>query len=234
MSERSLAYHLTPGAGPTIVFLPGYASDMSGSKALAVEAWAKTKGRACLRFDYSGCGESPGRFEDFTLADWRDDVIALIDHLVEGPVTLVGSSMGGWIMLLVAIARVERIAGLVGIAAAPDFTDWGFTQDEKMTLLTQGRLERPSIYGPAPTVYTRAMWSSGESLRLMHAPVAIDAPVRLLHGQADPDVPWERSVALAKLIRSADVQTILIKDGDHRLSREGDIALLLRTIETLP
>jgi pimeloyl-ACP methyl ester carboxylesterase len=228
-----LAYRHTPGTGPTIVFLPGYASDMSGSKAVAIEAWAQSTGRAVLRFDYAGCGESEGAFADQTLASWRDDVLLLIDRLIEGPVTLVGSSMGGWIMLLVAKARPERVTALVGIAAAPDFTDWGFTQAQKLTLLNEGRLEQPSEYSPEPTITTRAFWSSGEANRLMHGPIDLDIPTRLIHGQRDPDVPWERSITLAGLLRSDDVQTLLVKDGDHRLSRPQDIALILRTLEDL-
>jgi len=228
-----LAYRHSPGTGPTIVFLPGYASDMSGSKSVAIEDWAQANGRAFLRFDYAGCGESEGAFEDQTLASWRDDVLLLIDRLIEGPVILVGSSMGGWIMLLVAKARPDRIAGLIGIAAAPDFTDWGFTQAQKMTLLNEGRLEQPSDYSPQPTVTTRAFWSSGEANRLMHGPVDLPMPARLIHGQHDPDVPWARSVTLAGLLRSDDVQTLLVKDGDHRLSRPQDIALILRTLEDL-
>lgn len=139
--------------------------------------------------------------------------------------------MGGWIALLAARARPERIAGLVGIAPAPDFTDWGFTQAEKMALLTEGRIERASPYADTPTVFTRAFWSSGEANRVMHGELPIDVAVRLVQGQRDADVPWERTVHLASRIRSADVQTILVKDGDHRLSREGDIALILRAIE---
>jgi pimeloyl-ACP methyl ester carboxylesterase len=230
----ALAYHHTPGAGPTIVFLPGYASDMSGSKALAIEDWARTNGRAFLRFDYAGCGESGGAFEDQTLASWRDDALAVIDHVVEGPVVLVGSSMGGWIMLLVALTRPERVAGLVGIAAAPDFTDWGFTPEQKAVLLREGRLEETSIYSPEPTVTTRRFWESGEANRLMHGPIDLAIPTRLIHGQRDPDVPWEHSVALAGLLRSDDVQTVLVKDGDHRLSRPQDIALILRVLEDIP
>lgn len=141
--------------------------------------------------------------------------------------------MGGWIMLLVAKARPDRVAALVGIAAAPDFTDWGFTQAQKMTLLNDGRLEQPSEYSPQPTVTTRAFWSSGEANRLMHGPIDLPVPARLIHGQRDPDVPWERSVTLAGLLRSDDVQTLLVKDGDHRLSRPQDIALILRTLEDL-
>lgn len=228
----ALAFHRTEGAGPVIIFLPGYASDMSGSKAVALEAWARATGRAYLRFDYAGCGQSKGHFEEQTLAGWRDDALAMIDS-VAGPVVLVGSSMGGWLMLLAARARPDRIAGLVGIAPAPDFTDWGFSTDEKLTMLNDGRLERPSIYSDQPTVYTRAFWASGEANRIMAGPIAIDAPVRLLHGQQDPDVPWTRTVHLAELIRSGDVQTVLIKNGDHRLSRDRDIALLIRSIEDI-
>ena len=226
-----LAYRHTAGAGPTVLFLPGYASDMQGSKALALEAWAKREGRAYVRFDYGGCGESEGDFADQTLAGWRDDVVAVIDELIEGPVVLVGSSMGGWLMLLAAKARLDRVVALVGVAPAPDFTDWGFTTDEKMALLTEGRLERVNPYGPEPTLYTRAFWSSGEANRLMFGDIAFDGPVRLLQGMQDRDVPWARTVRLAEMIRSADVQTLLVKDGDHRLSRDADIALLIRAVE---
>jgi pimeloyl-ACP methyl ester carboxylesterase len=226
-----LAYHHTPGRGPTIVFLPGYASDMTGTKAVALEQWAVREGRAFLRFDYAGCGSSEGAFEEQTLADWRDDALAMIDGATSGPVVLVGSSMGGWIMLLAALARPERVAALVGIAPAPDFTDWGFSSEEKMYLLQYKRLERPNPYGPAPTVYTRAFWQSGEANRLMHGGIAFDGPVRFLQGQKDDDVPWHRTCRLAELIRSPHVQTWLVKDGDHRLSREDDIALLIRAVE---
>ena len=226
-----LAYHFTEGRRPAVVFLPGYASDMNGSKALALEAWAKETGRAFLRFDYGGCGQSEGVFAEQTLADWRDDACAMIDVVVGGPVVLVGSSMGGWIALLIARDRPHQVDALVGVAPAPDFTDWGFTQDEKMALLTKGTLERPNAYGPEPTLYTRAFWSSGEANRLMFGTIAFDGPVRLLQGQADPDVPWNRTVELARLLRSADVQCWLVKDGDHRLSRETDLALLIRAVE---
>jgi pimeloyl-ACP methyl ester carboxylesterase len=231
MTDRPrLAFHHSPGQGPTILFLPGYASDMQGSKALALEAWARARGLAFLRFDYAGCGQSEGAFADQTLAGWRDDVLAMIDHAAEGPVVLVGSSMGGWLMLLAARARPDRVVGMLGIAAAPDFTDWGFTTEEKMTILQTGRLERANPYGPQPTLYTRAFWSSGEANRLMFGPIAFSGPVRLLHGQADPDVPFVRSIRLAELIASPDVHLTLVKDGDHRLSRDGDIALLIGTL----
>lgn len=232
ISQRPrLAFHLTEGTGPTIVFLPGYASDMAGTKALALEAWAQAQGRAFLRFDYGGCGTSEGAFEEQALVDWRDDALAMIDQVVSGPVVLVGSSMGGWIMLLVALARPDRVVGMVGIAAAPDFTDWGFSQAEKLYILQHGRLERPNPYGPQPTVYTRRLWQSGEANRLMHGPISVDCPVRLIHGQRDTDVPWAQSVRLAELVRSDDVQVTLVKQGDHRLSREADIALIIRIVE---
>lgn len=226
-----LAYHLTEGAGPTIVFLPGYASDMTGAKVLALEAWARANHRGFLRFDYAGCGQSEGVFADQTLVTWRDDLLAMLDEVVAGPAVLVGSSMGGWLMLLAALACPERVKALVGVAPAPDFTDWGFSADEKMYLLQHGQLERPNPYGPAPTLYTRAFWSSGEANRLTFGEIAFDGPVRLLQGQRDGDVPWERTVNLAGLLRSADVRTILIKDGDHRLSRDADIAQLIRAVE---
>jgi pimeloyl-ACP methyl ester carboxylesterase len=231
--DLRLAYRHRSGRGPTLIFLPGYMSDMEGAKATALDAWAEREGRAMLRFDYSGCGASDGDFDKQTLAGWRADVLAMIDEVVEGPVVLVGSSMGGWLMLLAALARPQRVAGLAGVAAAPDFTSWGYTTEQKMEILQNGRVEEPSPYGEAPYVTTRAFWESGETLRLLHAEIPIDCPVRLLHGQADTDVPWMWSLELMKQLRSADVQATLVKDGDHRLSRDGDIALLLRAVNGL-
>lgn len=227
----SLAYRHTPGASPTVVFLCGYASDMEGTKAVALEEWARARGQGFLRFDYSGCGASPGAFEDQTLATWRDDALRMIDTVVKGPMVLLGSSMGGWVMLLAALARPERVAGLVGIAAAPDFTGWGYDDAQKAILARDGRLEEPSLYSDEPTVTTQAFWESGEANRLMDGPIDFDGPVRLLQGQQDPEVPWERAIALAGLLRSSDVQTWLVKDGDHRLSRPQDIALIIRAVE---
>ena len=228
-----LAYRMTDGRGPTLLFLPGYMSDMEGSKAVALEAWAKANGRAMLRMDYAGNGASEGRFADGTLASWRDDVLLLMDALTQGRVVLVGSSMGGWLALLVALARPDRIAGIVGIAAAPDFTEWGFTDADKALLQTEGRMEEPTPYGDQPYVTTLAFWQSGQALRVLDGDVAIDCPVRLLQGQADPDVPWQTALTLAERLRSCDVQTLLIKDGDHRLSRDADIDVLIRIVATL-
>lgn len=229
-SSPPLACHLTIGKGPPILFLPGYASDMEGIKALALEAWAKAQGRTFLRFDYAGCGSSPGAFEEQTLTGWRDDTLAMLDLFGE-PAILVGSSMGGWIMLMIARDHPELVAAIVGVAAAADFTDWGFTLDEKMKLLNDGKLERRSDYSDQPTVYTSRFWQSGEASRLTAAQIAIDCPARFLHGMRDLDVPWVRSTHTAGQLRSDDVQVVLVKDGDHRLSRDGDIALLIRTVE---
>ncbi|UZK68190.1 alpha/beta hydrolase [Sphingomonas sp. S1-29] len=231
MTDARIAFRVTEGTGPTILFLPGYASDMSGTKAMALEAWAKEHGRGFVRFDYRGCGESDGAFEDFTLADWRDDALLVLDGATKGPVVLVGSSMGGWLALLVARARPDRIVGLVGVAAAPDFTDWGFTPEQKMTLLSEGRLEKPSPYGDAPMVTTRAFWQSGEANRLMFGPIPVSVPVRLIHGTHDAEVPNARAIRLMELLAGDDVSLTLLKNGDHRLSREQDIAAIIRVVE---
>ncbi len=228
-----MAYHMIDGDGPVVIFLPGYGSDTRGTKAVALADWATERGQAYLRFDYRGCGESKGIFEDQSLADWRDDVVAAIDLVTPRPVILVGSSLGGWLMLTAASARAGRVAGLVGIAPAPDFTDWGFTIDEKIELLQSGRIERANPYGPEPTVYTRKFWSSGEANRLMFGPIAFDGPVRLLQGMKDAEVPWNRTVRLAELIQSSDIHVLLIKDGGHRLSRTTDLALLVHTVQGL-
>ncbi|MET0248855.1 MAG: alpha/beta hydrolase [Sphingobium sp.] len=228
-----LAYRLRAGRGPTVVFLPGYMSDMEGGKAVAVDRWAAGEQRATLRLDYGGNGASEGRFEDGTLAGWRDDALALIDALTSGPILLVGSSMGGWLALLIALARADRVVGLIGIAAAPDFTQWGFSDADKTRLAAEGRIVEPSPYGGTPTVTTLDFWRSGQALRLLEGEIAIDCPVRLLQGQADPDVPWETALRIAGLLRSADVQTLFVKDGDHRLSRDRDIDLLIDLLTRL-
>ena len=231
--DRRLAFRRRRGRGPTVVFLPGYMSDMEGGKATALDCWAESEGRAMLRFDYAGCGLSEGAFETQTLAGWRDDALAMIDS-VEGPIVLVGSSMGGWLMLLAALARPERVAALVGIAAAPDFTDWGFDEARKRILREDGRLEEPSPYGEAPNVTTRAFWESGEALKVLEGAIGIGCPVRLLHGLEDRDVPWQVSLRITERLESPDARLTLVKGGDHRLSRPADIALLIETVEHLP
>jgi pimeloyl-ACP methyl ester carboxylesterase len=228
----ALAYERRDGASPTIVFLPGYGSDMEGSKALALDAWAEATGHALLRFDYAGCGASEGVFGAETLASWRDDALDVIDSLSDGPLILIGSSMGGWLMLLAALARPERVVGMIGIAAAPDFTDWGFSDDQCDTILADGLLAQPSLYSDEPTITTRDFWRSGQANLVLDG-IAFDGPVRLLQGMQDPEVPPSIAFRLGRAIRSDDVQTILIKDGDHRLSRPGDLDLLIATVARL-
>jgi pimeloyl-ACP methyl ester carboxylesterase len=228
-----LAYRHVPGRGPTLVFLPGYKSDMQGGKGQALAAWATEQGRAMLRLDYSGCGESDGAFEDGTLDIWRDDVLAVIAAANIGPLILIGSSMGGWLMLLVAEALGDQVAAMVGIAAAPDFTDWDFDAADRATIVANGRIERASDYGYDPMVITHGFWQSGQSNLRLTGVVGVDCPVRLIHGQCDADVPWETSLKLAAALRSSDVQTICVKDGDHRLSRDQDIALLIDVVGKL-
>ena len=232
---KRIAYRLVRGAaesaGPTLVFLPGYMSDMAGSKATALLAEAQARGRACLLMDYSGCGESEGQFADGTLTRWRDEVLALIDAHVIGDVLLVGSSMGGWLMLLVGEVLGARLAGMIGIAAAPDFTRWGFTDMER-ALLTGGEVfYQDNPYGPEPTPTYPGFFEDGERNLRLSGEIAITCPVRLLHGQRDDDVPWEISLRLAAALRSDNVQVHLIKDGDHRLSRASDIARLQAEVD---
>lgn len=228
-----IAYDHRPGAGPTIVFLPGYGSDMSGSKATALDAWAEAQGRAMLRLDYRGCGQSEGAFADATLDDWRDDVLDAIDGLTRGPLIMVGSSMGGWLMLLVALERRERVAGLVGIAAAPDFTEWGFDDAQRATLKADGLLVSEHPDYDMPEIITQAFWDSGQANLLLDDDIQIDCPVRLLHGLDDTDVPPSIAFRLGRALHSADVQTILVKGGDHRLSCPADLGLLLTTVGAL-
>ena len=230
---RQIAFRHLAGTGPAIVFLPGYRSDMAGGKATALAQWAEAQGRACLLFDYSGCGESPGDFADGTLGRWQEEAAALLASHVEGPVVLVGSSMGGWLALLLGRALGPRLAGLIGIAAAPDFTDWGYSSEQKRRLAAGETLFEDNPYGPEPTPTHAGFWADGQARRVLGGEIAIDCPVRLLHGQDDGDVPPEISLRLARALRSTDVQVTLVKGGDHRLSRDGDIALLLRTVAAL-
>ena len=232
---RRIAYRPTGGRGPALVFLPGYMSDMAGGKAGALFAWAQERGRAALLLDYSGCGESSGDFADGTLTRWCEEVVALIEaHLAGERIVLVGSSMGGWLMLLAGQALGARLAGLVGIAAAPDFTEWGTSPADKARLAAGETVYEDNPYGPGPTPTHPGFFADGQSQLLLGSTIAIDCPVRLLHGQRDADVPWEIALRLADALGSDDVQVTLVKDGDHRLSRERDIALLLHTVEELP
>lgn len=219
-----------------MVFLPGYMSDMRGTKAEALDAWAADAGRACLRLDYSGCGESGGDFLAGSIGRWTADALAVVDRVAPGGrVVLIGSSMGGWVALRAGLALGDRLAGLVGIAAAPDFTDWGLGLDagDRAALDSKGFITRPSDYDPAGYRYSRAFLADAPAQRLLDGDIAITAPVRLLHGQRDDAVPWRLSLDIAERLHSDDVQTRLVKDGDHRLSRPQDLALLLRTVGEL-
>lgn len=235
--EVSIAYRRRPGKSPTVVFLGGFKSDMSGSKASAVDAFCAARGQACLRFDYQGHGESGGDFEAGTIGLWTEDALAAIDRLTDGPLVLIGSSMGGWIMLNVALARPERVRALIGIAAAPDFTEdliWQQMEEPaRMVLETAGVIYETSDYGDDPYAITKALIDDGRRHLLLRGPIGFQGPVRLLHGQRDPDVPWERSLTLAEKLAGDDVRCIFVKDGDHRLSREPDLALLMATLAEL-
>jgi pimeloyl-ACP methyl ester carboxylesterase len=228
-----LAWALLPGIQPTVVFLPGFGSDMGATKALALRDWCAAEGRALLRFDYSGHGASGGSFTAGTIGIWAADARRVIEATTDGPLLLVGSSMGGWIALLTALALGERVAGLLGIAAAPDFTEelmWAaMTPQEQEALMREGLLLAPNGEA-APVPITRALIEDGRRHLLLGGAIALSCPVRLLHGQHDTDVPWRYALRLAERISGADVQVTLVKDGDHRLSRPGDLALLIRTL----
>jgi len=228
-----LAWICLAGVSPTIVFLPGFRSDMAGEKATALAAFCAERGVRMLRFDYSGHGASGGDFLDGTIGAWAADAVAAIDALTSGPLVLVGSSMGGWIALLTAIVRPDRIVSLVGIAAAPDFTQrlmWdALAPRERATLERDGVLYVPSRYGD-PTPITRALIEDGRSHLVLTGHIPINCPVRLLHGQADPDVSWELSLRVAEQVVAPDVRVFLVKDGDHRLSRPSDLSLLRATV----
>jgi pimeloyl-ACP methyl ester carboxylesterase len=226
---RRIAYRhrAAKAGGPTVVFLPGYASDMEGSKAEAIDAFCATRGVGCLRFDYSGTGSSGGEFADGTLARWLQEALAAIDLLTEGDIILAGSSMGGWLALHAALARKDRVKALLGIAAAPDFTDWGFTPEDKEVLARDGKLERPNPYGPEASVTWRGFWESGAAHRLLHSPIDLIIPIRLVHGELDEEVPMGVPIKLIADLRSADVQLRLIKNGRHRLSEPHEIHAIL-------
>jgi pimeloyl-ACP methyl ester carboxylesterase len=231
-----LAWQRLEGPSPTIVFLPGFRSDMTGEKATSLAAFCAERGQAMLRFDYSGHGASGGRFEDGTISRWTADALTLIDRQSDGPLILVGSSMGGWIALLAALARPGRTVALIGIAAAPDFTErlmWQKMTTQQRAMLTRdGVLHVPSQYGD-PYLITRGLIEDGRTRLLLDKPIALDCKVRLLHGQHDPDVPWELALRIAERLTAEDVQVTLVKDGDHRLSRPQDVALLRRILGAL-
>jgi pimeloyl-ACP methyl ester carboxylesterase len=227
-----LAFQRNPGAGPTLVWLSGFKSDMGGTKAEALANWSAAADRRFLRLDYSGCGRSEGRFEDGTISRWLADALCVIDAASEGRLVLVGSSMGGWIALLAALARPERIAALLLIAPATDFTErlmWeAFPDEVRAELLEKGRWERPSPYDPEPYLITRSLIEDGRRHLLLDRPIPVAAPVRILQGMQDFDVPWRHALALVDALPGGNVELTLIKDGGHRLSRPQDLERLIR------
>ncbi|MEM6679934.1 MAG: alpha/beta hydrolase [Pseudomonadota bacterium] len=241
-ADRVIAYHRTPGAGggigaAGILFLGGFRSDMTGTKAQHLEAWAKASGRAFLRFDYRGHGASSAAFEDGAIGDWADDAAEVLARLTEGPQILVGSSMGGWIALLLARAHPDRVAGIVGIAAAPDFTEdsmWAELDEAgRARLLTEGRIELPSDYSDEPYVITRRLIEEGREQLVLRDPLPLPMPVRLLHGTADVDVPVERGLLLLDHMACPDAWLTLVKGSDHRFSEPADLALIVEAVESL-
>ncbi len=233
----SIAYEHSPGKGPGVVFLCGFKSDMTGEKALALEGFCRRRGQAYLRFDYTGHGASSGAFTDGTIGAWTDDAVFVLDELTEGRQILVGSSLGGWLMVLTALARPERIRGLIGIASAPDFTEeliWnGLKAEERQRLHTDGVIHQVNDYGEEPTPITRALIEDGRRHLVLQQPIGLTCPVRLLHGMADTDVPWRGSVMLASKLASNDVTVTLIKDAEHRLSRASDIERIFGAVAEL-
>lgn len=228
------------GAAPGLVWLGGFKSDMQGSKAQALDAWAGKHGRACTRFDYSGHGESSGAFRDGTIGRWLEESLAVFTSRCEGPQILIGSSMGGWMALLLARALRQQknarasLAGMVLIAPAADFTEalmWQrFPKDVKKQIEETGEWQRPSAYGDGPYPITRALIEEGRNHLLLDGLIQTGCPVRILQGVQDPDVPWQHAQALVTRLAHDDVVMTLIKDGDHRLSRPQDIARMLQAV----
>ena len=217
VAGRSIAYRHRRGSGPTLLFLPGYGSDMEGNKAVALDAFAEERGFDLLRFDYSGTGSSPGAFEEGTLDAWLEEALGVIDQLSQGPLIVIGSSMGGWIALHAASRRPGRVKALIGIASAPDFTHWGFADGDAA--------EHAGL--------SRGFWESGQELLLLENPISIDCPIRLLHGELDHDVPLDVAFRTMRALRSADVQLLVLKGGGHRLSEPHEIDAILRTVTAL-
>lgn len=232
-----LAYERIAGAQPTFVWLGGFKSDMAGTKAQTLAEWADTSGQAFVRFDYSGHGQSGGRFEEGSISRWLGDTLAVLDRVTNGPLVLVGSSMGGWLALRAAEHRPSRVAALLLIAPAADFTErlmWpSFTPEQQRAMVTKGRLELPSAYAPEPTIITREMIDDGRKHLIMEGPISFTGPVHILQGGQDPDVPVEHVHALAELMPSAKLTMQVIFDGDHRLSRPEDLAMLVGAANSL-
>lgn len=235
---RTIAYHRSSGKSPGVVFLTGFKSDMTGGKALALEEYCQARGQAFLRFDYTGHGASSGAFEDGTIGAWAADAVTALDELTDGPQVLVGSSMGGWIMLLAALARKERVRALVGIAPAPDFTEdllWdAFTDEQRAEITARGYIDMPNCYDDGePYRIVGKFVDEGRNNLLLRGPIDLDIPVRLIHGMRDEDVPWKTSLRIQEKLVSEDVEIQFVKSGGHRLSEPEDLARLTRTVGAL-
>jgi pimeloyl-ACP methyl ester carboxylesterase len=234
---EKIAYHYSPGRTPGVIFLHGLMSDMDGGKALHLEEYCKKRGNAFLRFDCQGHGQSDGQFKDGCMTRWSNDSVDVLDHLTAGPQVLVGSSMGGWNMLLTALKRPERIAGLIGIAAAPDFTEDlmmnDLTDEQHQKITEQGYVELPSDYGDDPYIISKILLDDGRKNLILRRPIDLDIPVRLIHGMQDPDVPWQTALRIQQMIASNDVEITFVKNGDHRLSEDNDLDRLTHTLEVL-
>jgi pimeloyl-ACP methyl ester carboxylesterase len=237
LDGATIAYRRLAGTAPGVIFIGGFRSDMNGAKALFLEEYCRGRGRAFVRFDHFGHGASSGDFALGTIGRWWDDAIAVIDSLTEGPQVVVGSSMGAWIMLLTALARPQRISALVGIGAAPDFTEdllpARLGPEQRRQLERDGSVVLPSEFDPAGYLYTRALIEDGRRHLLLRGPIDIRAPVRLLHGLGDASVPWQTSLRIAERLTGSDVAVTLVKEGDHRLSTEADLARLARVLDAL-
>jgi pimeloyl-ACP methyl ester carboxylesterase len=241
-AARRIAVEVRPGAGPTVFWLGGFRSDMRATKAEALNRWAARGGRAFVRFDYSGHGESGGAFEESTISTWLEDALAVIEEFATGPFVLVGSSMGGWLALLAARELAERDpalrpSGLVLIAPAVDFTErlmWQqFPPETRQTILETGVYLRPSLYSPEPYPITRALIEDGRRHLLLGATIAVGCPVHILQGMEDPDVPWRHALELVEHLPGDSVSMTLIKDGDHRLSRDEDLERMIATVQAI-
>lgn len=234
---QQLAYAYHAGDSPTIIFLSGFASNMSGTKALHLQQWCVARGQAYLRLDYRGHGQSSGEFEAGSIGLWSADALAVIEAVTQGPLLLVGSSMGSWVMLIAARELGERVHSMVGIASAPDFTEElihaRLDASQRAQLDRDGRLERASDYDQGPNVVTVRMIEDGRRFLQLQEIIPLECPVRLIHGLADAGVPWETSLRLSERLESSDVQVIFVKDGEHRLSTASDLTLLTHTIEGL-
>lgn len=230
----TIAYERIDGKNPGVMFLHGFRSDMTGGKAMAVETFCKARGQAFVRFDVQGHGSSSGRFEDGSIGLWASDAVAVLDVLTQGPQVLVGSSMGGWLMLLAALARRDRVAGLLGLAAAPDFTEEliypQLSDEQRREILVNGRtgIRENEIDPPSPV--TRGLIEDGRQHLLLQGPIGLTCPVRLIHGRQDESVPWQTALRLQDHLASEDVEVTLVKSADHRLSEPGDLSRMLSVL----